>query len=295
MRFQAKLAFLLIFAILAGALLMTARTGAASTDAELKERFYYEFYEDLGPSTVDISRYPPRQQENRRVFARTCSRCHTLARPLNAPIVKLQDWESLIHRMHRHSKAELGTAFSKEQASEIADFLAYDANVRKVGSKTFDQETQTLKKRFAGLQAERTAFLDQQLKQQFYYDLGPAGVDVSSYPKEERQNYAVFSQVCSRCHSLARPLNAPMVSRQEWEDFILRMHKYSKMVPGTEFSLRDAAAIADFLSYDSQVRKVEGKRDFDERSRQLKQTFSARRVDGSKRPAPASARGKPQP
>jgi len=38
------------------------------------------------------------------------------------------------------------------------------------------------------------------------YDKGPATINVSGYPAGVQQNYAVFTQKCSQCHKLSRPL-----------------------------------------------------------------------------------------
>ena len=61
-------------ALLAAALL-TAGTWAAGKRLVLPQ--------DTGPDSVDVSKYPPDQQANYKVFKSRCSHCHTLARPLN--------------------------------------------------------------------------------------------------------------------------------------------------------------------------------------------------------------------
>ena len=62
----------------------------------------------------------------------------------------------------------------------------------------------------------------------FYSDLGPESVDVSAYPPERKRDYAVYAQACSRCHTLARSINAPYVSRGWWEFYVARMRVRAK-------------------------------------------------------------------
>lgn len=82
---------------------------------------------------------------------------------------------------------------------------------------------------------------------------GPKTIDVSKYPKELQANYKIFEKTCSKCHSLARPINSSYALPDEWERYIKRM----KRKPGSGISSGDAKAIYDFLVYDSQVRKKE--------------------------------------
>lgn len=82
---------------------------------------------------------------------------------------------------------------------------------------------------------------------------GPKTIDVSKYPKEMQENYKVFSKTCSKCHSLARPINSSFALPEEWERYIKRM----KRKPASGISSGDAKAIYEFLVYDSQTRKKE--------------------------------------
>ena len=83
------------------------------------------------------------------------------------------------------------------------------------------------------------------------YDKGPATINVSGYPAGIQQNYAVFSQKCSQCHKLSRPINSDFVLPDEWSRYIHRM--MSK--PGSGIDSGSGAKIYDFLVYDSSVRK----------------------------------------
>ena len=82
---------------------------------------------------------------------------------------------------------------------------------------------------------------------------GPKTIDVSKYPKEMQVNYKIFEKTCSKCHSLARPINSTYVLPDEWERYIKRM----KRKPGSGIGSKEAKAIYDFLVYDSQLRKKE--------------------------------------
>jgi hypothetical protein len=83
------------------------------------------------------------------------------------------------------------------------------------------------------------------------FDSGPTSVDVSAYPGGLKDNYGVFRQKCSLCHTLARPINCTFALPDEWSRYIKRMmHK-----PGSNISPGQAKKIYEFLAYDSSVRK----------------------------------------
>jgi hypothetical protein len=70
---------------------------------------------------VDVSSYPPDIQAAYRVFAVRCSRCHTLARPLNAHISDPQHWIRYVTRMRRQP----GSGINSSNADIILRFLLY--------------------------------------------------------------------------------------------------------------------------------------------------------------------------
>jgi cytochrome c5 len=107
----------------------------------------------------------------------------------------------------------------------------------------------------------------------FYSDLGPDRIDVSAYPSEQRQNYAVYARACSRCHGLARSINAPYTSRGWWEFYMTGMRMRGR-VAGRPFSREEITAVLDFLDYDSRVRKVEHADSFDRSTAELKRRFN---------------------
>jgi hypothetical protein len=83
------------------------------------------------------------------------------------------------------------------------------------------------------------------------FEKGPSTIDVSKYPEGIQENYQVFSQKCSQCHKLSRPINSDYATPEEWSRYIKRMmHK-----PGSGISNSDGKKIYEFLVYDSSVRK----------------------------------------
>ncbi len=108
----------------------------------------------------------------------------------------------------------------------------------------------------------------------FDSDLGPDAVDVSAYPARQRRNYAVYARVCSRCHTLARSINAPYATRGWWDFYITNMRMRSGR-RGEFLDARDARSVLDFLEYDSNERKVSRAAEFDAIRFELKRRFEA--------------------
>ncbi|MFI5345405.1 MAG: hypothetical protein ACHQ51_03420 [Elusimicrobiota bacterium] len=109
----------------------------------------------------------------------------------------------------------------------------------------------------------------------FYYDAGPETVDIFSYPKAQQGNYAVFAHSCSQCHTLARPINSPYITRGDWSRYVSAMHVKAKARGGPSFSPDEAKLIIDFLVYDAKIRKVEHKAAFAVLTKDLKKKFDA--------------------
>ncbi|MDA1353118.1 MAG: hypothetical protein O3A01_01445 [bacterium] len=85
---------------------------------------------DSGTSTVDVSAYQVRVRWwYHRFFSSKCSKCHTAARPLNAPYRSKEDWAEIIARM----ASKEGASMTEEEAKSIEKFLIYDAKKRKSG------------------------------------------------------------------------------------------------------------------------------------------------------------------
>jgi hypothetical protein len=83
------------------------------------------------------------------------------------------------------------------------------------------------------------------------FEKGPATIDVAKYPRAIQDNYEVFTQKCSQCHKLSRPINSDYALPDEWSRYIKRMmHK-----PGSGISSAEGKKIYEFLTFDSSVRK----------------------------------------
>lgn len=83
------------------------------------------------------------------------------------------------------------------------------------------------------------------------YDKGPATIDVSKYPPNIQGGYKVFASRCTKCHTLARPINCEFALDEEWERYVKRMMRK----PGSGISANDGKQIFEFLAYDSKIRK----------------------------------------
>ena len=99
--------------------------GAGALSAQEDEEIKFPY--DTGPDTVDVSQYPKEQQDNYKVFAMKCSKCHTLARPINSPYALKEEWEAYVSRM-QHKKR---SGVDEDSAKQIASFLTFDSSVRK--------------------------------------------------------------------------------------------------------------------------------------------------------------------
>src|ERR1017187_5330410 len=83
------------------------------------------------------------------------------------------------------------------------------------------------------------------------FEKGSATIDVSKYPQGIQDNYEVFTQKCSQCHKLSRPINSDYALPDEWSRYIKRMMNK----PGSGISNAEGKKIYEFLTYDSSVRK----------------------------------------
>ena len=61
----------------------------------------------------------------------------------------------------------------------------------------------------------------------------------------------MFSQKCSQCHKLSRPINSDYALPDEWSRYIKRM----MYKPGSGISSAEGKKIFEFLVYDSSIRK----------------------------------------
>lgn len=86
---------------------------------------------DKGPDKIDISKYPEEMQDiYKNVFRKKCSKCHTIARPINAPYALPQEWKKYIKKMMKKP----GSAINPIAAKKIYKFLVYDSSIRKKDS-----------------------------------------------------------------------------------------------------------------------------------------------------------------
>ena len=103
--------------------------------------------QDKGPDKIDVSAYPAPQQAGYKVFTTKCSKCHTIARPMNT-MMKRDEWERYVKRMMHKPNSGIGDA----QGKVIFDFLVFDQTERKdKNPKAFfpalsDEEIDKLKK-----------------------------------------------------------------------------------------------------------------------------------------------------
>ncbi len=81
-------------------------------------------------------------------------------------------------------------------------------------------------------------------------DKGPNFIDVSTYSPEMQENYKLFEQKCSRCHTLARAINSEFVG-EEWRRYVYKMMRK----PGSGLTPKTSEPIIKFLIYDSQTRR----------------------------------------
>jgi hypothetical protein len=82
--------------------------------------------QDKGPATIGVSAYPAQQQAAYKVFSSKCSRCHTLARPINTMMTS-DEWEHNVKRMMHMANSGI----SDGQAKQTFEFLVFDQTERK--------------------------------------------------------------------------------------------------------------------------------------------------------------------
>jgi hypothetical protein len=83
---------------------------------------------DKGPAKIDVSKYPADMQKKYGLFAKKCSSCHTIARPINCEFALDDEWERYIKRMMRKAGPSL---ISADEGKQIFEFLSFDSKLRK--------------------------------------------------------------------------------------------------------------------------------------------------------------------
>jgi len=81
---------------------------------------------DRGADTVDVSSFPPKYQQLYSLFAVKCSKCHSLARPINARL-QADDWRLYVKKMKRRQ----GSGINDAIADDLTDFLVFFAGKKK--------------------------------------------------------------------------------------------------------------------------------------------------------------------
>lgn len=125
--------FVSLSVFLGGALLRQSVSDAlaeAKTAAELeKEKAQKNPYaNDLGPDTIDASKYPKDIQEGYAILRVKCAKCHTPSRPLNSQFTDSPTWERYVKRMMKKPGCDIPPADGKK----IWQFLVYDSKTRKL-------------------------------------------------------------------------------------------------------------------------------------------------------------------
>ncbi len=97
---------------------------------------------------------------------------------------------------------------------------------------------------FLLLRAQRTA------PKTYPADKGLSYIDVSEYPQEMQTLYDLFAKKCSKCHTVARPINS-VFAPEEWRKYVRKMMRK----PGSGLNPKTAEQIIKFLVYDAQHRE----------------------------------------
>lgn len=71
------------------------------------------------------------------------------------------------------------------------------------------------------------------------------GLDVATLPADVQSDYAVFAQRCSKCHSLARPIESGITEDSYWHMYVEKMRRQ----PGSGISEADTVPILRFLHW----------------------------------------------
>lgn len=81
-------------------------------------------------------------------------------------------------------------------------------------------------------------------------------IEAASASPSARADYDVFALRCSKCHSLARPLNSGIDDDGYWKAYVAKMRRQ----PGSGISAEDSVAILRFLhEYSTELRRRKGK------------------------------------
>ena len=71
------------------------------------------------------------------------------------------------------------------------------------------------------------------------------GLDRSTIPAAVQDDYDVFAQRCSKCHSLSRPIDSGIDDDEYWKAYVARMRR----MPSSGISAGDEEVILRFLRW----------------------------------------------
>lgn len=77
------------------------------------------------------------------------------------------------------------------------------------------------------------------------FQTGDEGRNPSVVPAQLHAEYQLFATRCSKCHSLAKPLDSGIADDGTWDRVVERMRRQ----PGSGLTASDASAILRFLSW----------------------------------------------
>jgi hypothetical protein len=77
------------------------------------------------------------------------------------------------------------------------------------------------------------------------------GAEAVGLPPELKDDYALFAQRCSKCHTLARPLNAGIDTDDQWALYVARMRR----MPGSGIAPDEVPHILNYLHYYTESKK----------------------------------------
>lgn len=103
--------------------------GTVNTDCDKCGYSIVAFAADKGPSKIDakiLATYAPQMKATYNIFRNKCSKCHTLARPINTDLTPTK-WEEYVKRMMKKP----GSGIKPNEAKQIWEFLVYDTAKRK--------------------------------------------------------------------------------------------------------------------------------------------------------------------
>jgi hypothetical protein len=82
-------------------------------------------------------------------------------------------------------------------------------------------------------------------------------LDPSTLPENVRADYHLFARKCSKCHTLARPLNANITDDNQWVLYVNRMRRQ----PSSGISREDQEGILRFLRWHAaDLRRIEAEK-----------------------------------